>query len=1056
MTSILLGPLASTQNNNTSKLSKSQGINLVYDTNISGAVKNSSGYLKQFEELRFDSISDPVDINSAYVSSTGINTSLQRNLDFVNGYSNFSKDQMHYGIVSNSEFTHGNMTPNSKRRDNTYSLDQTSQRKLETFTGIDSNYQSKKEKVPLFEPTPHLTWVNGMPVVADQLTTRYLPSNKNNYGNLPFETNVRVKPGLGSENREGSHTVYRINPKNVDALRSEHNQKISYKSKPLETIKKGEMRASNPVLSKYKLPDFKVTNFGDLVPGRAGIEAPASTGDFTNMATQRDEMEHYTQGPAFNSTMHNGPDASKTKFESAKRTTYYSDPTHAVTAVTDRPVMTNTQSFTNYFTQRASVNTEYTGAPNNANKSTYTIDYNLVPLTTMRELMIQGDNSTQIQPQTKSNYIFSNQMVLPTTHREGTSHNLVTNARANETAGRVELTDQAKPTIKENTSHNLVTNLRANETAGRVELTDQAKPTIKENTSHNLVTNLRANETAGRVELTDQAKPTIKENTSHNRITNLRANETAGRVELTDQAKPTIKENTSHNRITNLRANEIAGHVELTDQAKPTIKENTSHNRITNLRGNETAGRVELTDQAKPTIKENTSHNRITNLRANETAGHVELTDQAKPTIKENTSHNLVTNLRGNETVGRVELTDQARPTIKENTSHNLVTNLRANEATGRVELTDQAKPTIKQNTSHNRITNIRGNETTGRVELTDQAKPTIKQTTLWTTPEVNIKGAISAIYSNYQTPANPTTRQTTILNPRPEGNLSNGNGTATYSINPHSTAKPTIKQTTEQNSWIGSAGAMGESGPYVRDLEFEAKPTIKQTTEQNSWIGSAGVMGESGPYVRDLEFEAKPTVKQTTEQNSWVGSAGAMNESGPYVRDIEFEARPTIKHSTIYSSNGHINNSAMGSYTLDANNVARPTLKQTTMIEDYTGGLQGSVSKPISHQSTNNMETDDRREISTFNRAPNGKGDDYGPYLNESAVRMNERKPLYNYVGHPHKPLDMSAKVSSNSSQPIKPIVSTSGYYINSNFINTLKTNPYVNDIYHQSNQIN
>ena len=146
-----------------------------------------------------------------------------------------------------------------------------------------------------------------------------------------------------------------------------------------------------------------------------------------------------------------------------------------------------------------------------------------------------------------------------------------------------------------------------------------------------------------------------------------------------------------------------------------------------------------------------------------------------------------------------------------------------------------------------------------------------------------------------------------------------------------------------------------------------------------------------------------------------------------------------------------------MGNYT-DLMDTMRATTKETTMLEDYTGGLHGEVEAPTSHEASNNMCIDERREISTYNRAPNGKGDLNGPYIDKDNVRLNE-PILFSYVPHPHKSLDHSVMptTSRDTIEKIysmsKPVIETSSYYINPYFINTLKDNPLVNDIYHQKN---
>ena len=91
--------------------------------------------------------------------------------------------------------------------------------------------------------------------------------------------------------------------------------------------------------------------------------------------------------------------------------------------------------------------------------------------------------------------------------------------------------------------------------------------------------------------------------------------------------------------------------------------------------------------------------------------------------------------------------------------------------------------------------------------------------------------------------------------------------------------------------------------------------------------------------------------------------------------------------------------------------------------------------------------------------------------YRQNNKVKINEQRKkyyqtkklndplLYSYVPMPHISLDQSI-MPSVSREVIdkvyiraKPIVETSSYYINNNFINTLADNPLVNDIYHQKN---
>jgi hypothetical protein len=249
----------------------------------------------------------------------------------------------------------------------------------------------------------------------------------------------------------------------------------------------------------------------------------------------------------------------------------------------------------------------------------------------------------------------------------------------------------------------------------------------------------------------------------------------------------------------------------------------------------------------------------------------------------------------------------------------------------------------------------------------------------------------------------------------------------------------------------------------YVPDiytnLQDQAKPTIKQTTLISN-RSSGNVFNSLGIYTKDKYDEAKHTHRQTTENTKYIGHINSMMEGGNYTRDKNEIAKPTIKQTTLYTTpGGRVNNINMGNYTRDIVDEARKTTKQTTINNNYVGNLHGEIEGKISHEASKNMETDDRREISMYNRTPNGKSDLNGPYLNPTTVRMNNRKELYNYVSHPHKSLDMSVMptISRHTIEKeyihSKPIIEMSGYYINNNFINTLKDNPLVNDIYHQKN---
>lgn len=759
--SILLGPLVN---------------NLSYHSNVETKMINMhnpnqiSEYLNQFDDMRFDAISAPVAKDQSHITVNGIDLSLQRNLDFQQGFSNFQMSDMHYDVVSKNNFTHNNMIPNTSKRDFEInnSLDQ---RKLENFTGVHKYYTEKKEKLPLFEPMRDLTWVNGAPPITDKFQNRYLPSNKNNYGNLPFQNKVMVKPGLDNITQEGRYSVYRVEPRNVDLLRSEINQKITYNNIPIQSGKKGDMRSVDPTITKFKLPDFREQNFDSLIPGKYLNNAPMKNGEYTNVESQRGENQFYQPNPAINRNMGDGPDKNKIKYQEARKENYLNDPTHAVYSIV-KPVMTNAKSYTNYDNQRTSTNINYTGTlANNQN----------------------------------GNYIQSNDFKIPLTNRD----------------------------------------------------------------------------------------------------------------------------------VSSTRAQILGATVDVKRAA------------------------MKLSDKAKPTIRQNLIYNEPKNVIPNDYATYSNLTDTAKTTIRQTTTHNDVTNVQGFEKKIQVYNSDDARETHRMKTNHNIVSN----------------------------IQNI---EKHPYLELTDNAKCTIKETTLYHTPGMNLTGYVNDSYVELTDNAKTTIRQTTLL-----------------------------------RDYTGQANAQSNDLGYVRDMDDNAKPTIRQTTLLRDYTGQLNSNSLDLGYVRDMDDVAKTTVRQTTLLRDYTGQANAESSNLGFVRDMD--------------------------------DIAKPTVRQTTLLMDHTGILTGMVGENISHQAAENMSIDERREISTYNRAPNGKGDLYGPYINRENVKLNE-PILFSYVPGPKIGLDhivtpTTTNQTINCYKDFKPTIDYSGYYINNNFINTLATNPLVNDIYHQKN---
>ena len=699
MESILLYGLALTGLNTSNnkdhlKINKKQKLDDSYGTNISkkmnkiektqatnlkkSIIQKKPEFFKQFDELTFDNMGEPTSMSDSHMTITGVNQSLQRGLDLTNGYSNIY-ESLNYDVISNENFTHNNMTPNTSKRDYTPNSEHSS-RKLEAFTGVSDYWVPKQEKKHLFEPMKDLTYVNGMPVMTDYLDDRYLASNKNNMGNVPFQNNMKVRPGLDGENREGLGTVYRITPRNVDELRSENKQKVTYENKPLETIKKGEYRAPDYNLTRFKVPDFVETNFEDLVAGRSQMEGERKSGKFTDINTQRGDSDTNYKGGAYAATMGEAPSKNKTKYEAPKKQTFYNDSTHSVFAVNIKPVMQNKGSYINSETQRASLQATELGGVSNINRGSYSIDSNFIPLTTLRQLMIDGNTNIGITgAQQKANYIFSNDMVLPTTIKETTHHNMVLGAKGENNIGSTQFTDSAKTTTKETTMAYKVGFTNPIEKLVANQFTDSAKTTIKETTLVYKSGFVNPIDKLGANQLTDSAKPTIKQTTLNYKGGFANPIDKIGTNQFTDSAKTTTKETTLAYKGGFTNPIDKTGANQLTDSARITIKQTTLHT----TPGINVVGIVsnsytkDYDDIAKSTIRQTTENNNYeSNISGVETQmGYTrDEKDSTKITIKQTTLYRTPgMNVKGIEiqTGYSRDEKDIAKPTIKQTTENN-------------------------------------------------------------------------------------------------------------------------------------------------------------------------------------------------------------------------------------------------------------------------------------------------------------------------------------------------------------------------------------------------
>lgn len=209
--------------------------------------KQRPEYLNQFDPLTVN-LNPPVEINQ----TDGIDINLQRELSLEEGFSSFNGNTMNYGIFPENELFHNNMVPHTSRRDLGVINANNTNRKMELMTGNISEYKPKRESQALFEPMADITNATHIPITSQGLETRYslAINDKKNNGDLPFEHDIKVHPGINGKKQKGRNSVYRINPRGTDELRGKHNPKLIFKAQKIESGLKESRRAKKTKIHK--------------------------------------------------------------------------------------------------------------------------------------------------------------------------------------------------------------------------------------------------------------------------------------------------------------------------------------------------------------------------------------------------------------------------------------------------------------------------------------------------------------------------------------------------------------------------------------------------------------------------------------------------------------------------------------------------------------------------------------------------------------------------------------------------------------------------------------
>jgi len=487
----------------------------------------------------------------------------------------------------------------------------------------------------------------------------------------------------------------------------------------------------------------------------------------------------------------------------------------------------------------------------------------------------------------------------------------------------------------------------------------------------------------------------------------------------TDNARRTIRQTTNYDDVLGARGEFNSGNTQFTDNARRTIRETTNNDEVLGARGEFNSGNTQFTDNARRTIRETTNNDEVLGARGEFNSGNTQFTDAAKRTIRETTNNDEVLGARGEFNSGNTQFTDAAKRTIRETTNNDEILGARGEFNSGNTQYTDKAKRTIRETTNNDEVLGARGEFNSGNIQFTDNAKRTIRE----------------------------TTNNDEILGARGEFN----SGNTQFTDN----AKRTIRETMNNIDVLGARGEFNSGNTQYTD---NAKITIREST----LYSTPGMNAASNVVTGNIQFSdiAKRTIKESTSVQTPGANAVSDVQSG-YTRDDSDEARRTIRQTTEHTDyHGHAagTDNYVG-YARDAKDKAKTTVRQTTLLTNYTGGLSSNVEYPVSHGDAENMTIRETREILTYNRPAPGTKSLAGPQLNSKTVKMNCKKDSVYYVSHPARGLDnniMPSNVEPYHKHTFinkKPQLDYGNYYTNNIFIDKLKENPFVNDIFHQKN---
>ena len=230
---------------------------------------------------------------------------------------------------------------------------------------------------------------------------------------------------------------------------------------------------------------------------------------------------------------------------------------------------------------------------------------------------------------------------------------------------------------------------------------------------------------------------------------------------------------------------------------------------------------------------------------------------------------------------------------------------------------------------------------------------------------------------------------------------------------------------------------------------------TIRETTSVNNKTGPANKLTQ-GTVYENMQ-PSNMTIRETTSVNNKTGPANKLTQGTVY--ENMQPSNMTIRETTCANNNIGPAINTSNSIVYKNNDRTRSGLVEEVLAKDYVGGASFVVSHPESRKNLNNFCPNEKIEesINLTNRELLGGGADKIPAsINELGIYKNnmKRDTVENYE---------SPRIRNIAQNYINEIPPTRGsnllierQSINTPVYDTLKGNPYINNIVYKSNSNN